>query len=52
MSNYDLFGDYEPEQPATLEEDWPEPEPAPSKPSRRKRSVASILFSVILNLIR
>lgn len=38
MSNYDLFGDYEPEQPAMLEEDWPEPEPERPKRPRRKRS--------------
>lgn len=40
MSNYDLFGDYEPEQPATLEEDKPEPEPQPPRrrpPRRRKK---------------
>jgi hypothetical protein len=34
MSNYDLFGDYEPEQQATLEEDKPEP-PRPVQPPRR-----------------
>lgn len=38
MSNYDLFGDYEPEQPATLEEDWPEPEPAPPKRPRPRQT--------------
>ncbi|MBN1426880.1 MAG: hypothetical protein JXB07_00760 [Anaerolineae bacterium] len=40
MSNYDLFGDYEPEQPATLEEDRPELEPdrQSSPRPRRKRS--------------
>lgn len=37
MSDYDLFGDYEPEQPATLEEDWPEPEPAPSRRPRPRQ---------------
>ncbi|MBN1309880.1 MAG: hypothetical protein JXB30_00580 [Anaerolineae bacterium] len=38
MSDYDLFGDYEPEQPATLEEDRLELEPEPSYHPRRKRS--------------
>ncbi len=35
MSDYDLFGDYEPERPATLEEEKPRP-PRRKKPSGRK----------------
>lgn len=38
MSNYDLFGDYEPEQPATLEEDWPEPEPEALRSPRSRQA--------------
>lgn len=38
MSDYDLFGDFEPEQPATLEEDKPVSRPPKDKkPKKRKK---------------
>jgi len=36
VSDYDLFGGYEPERPATLEEDKPEPPPPKGKKPRKR----------------
>lgn len=36
MSDFDVFGDYEPERPATLEEDRPEPPKKEKQPRERK----------------
>lgn len=52
MSDFDFFGDFEPEHPATLEEDKPEP-PKPPKPKkpRKKRPPAPPGFYNAIALI-
>lgn len=52
MSNFDLFDEYEPEQPATLEEEKP---PRPPRPRRRLTGydlfTAVILFATVLFVV-
>ncbi len=50
MSDYDLFGGYEPEQPATLEEDKPARVPKPPRPKkpRNRRGMYDALAFLFL----
>jgi hypothetical protein len=45
LSDYDLFTTYEPEQPATLEEERP---PAPSRPQGPGCTIYSVITAVFL----